>query len=143
MGRRVTQDITLNDGTLLPKGAGIAVNAERMWSPDIYPNPRTYDGYRFLRMRDNTHNTPEGETKAMLVNTSAEHFGFGYGTHSCPGRFFGTAEVKIILSHFLMKYEFRLVEGTNAEPFRFGFSMLASPSAKLLIRRRRGEEVRF
>lgn len=139
MGRRVTEDVKLADGTLLPKGAGIAVDAERMWRPDIWENPRKYDPSRFMRMRD----TPNGESTSTLVSTSIDHFGFGLGTHACPGRFFGTAEVKIILSHLLLKYDFKVSDSTaDLEPFRFGFSMLASHTAKLVIRRRK-EEVSF
>lgn len=64
---------------------------------------------------------------------------FGLGTHSCPGRFFGANTVKLVLTHLLMKYEFKPSDGTVVEPLKFGFSMLANPSTKMMIRRSRKE----
>ncbi|KAF6792039.1 cytochrome p450 [Colletotrichum sojae] len=133
LGRLVLEDVKLSDGTFLPKGAGIAVNAKRMWDPEIYENPETFDGYRFLRMRE----SGKAEQAGQLVSTSPDHFGFGIGIHACPGRFFGANTVKLVLSQFLLKYDFKLAEGTPTNPMSFGFAMLSSPMAKVLIRRRK------
>ncbi|OLN96757.1 Dihydromonacolin L monooxygenase LovA 2 [Colletotrichum chlorophyti] len=139
LGRRVMSDVRLKDGTLLPKESGIAVSAEKMWDPEIYEKPRVFDGYRFLRMREASE---QGEKAAQLVSTSPDHLGFGLGIHACPGRFFGANTVKLIMCHLLLKYDIRLAENTNTKPLEFGFSMLANPTTKVLIKRRK-EEVHF
>ncbi|TKW52141.1 Dihydromonacolin L monooxygenase LovA [Colletotrichum tanaceti] len=139
MGRRVMSEVRLKDGTTLPSECGIAVSAEKMWDPNVYENPRTYDGYRFLRMREASE---QGEKTAQLVSTSPEHLGFGLGIHACPGRFFGANTVKLVMCHLLLKYDVKLADNTRTEPLEFGFSMLANPTTRVLIRRRK-EQVHF
>lgn len=139
MGRKVMSEVRLKDGTLLPRECGIALSAENMWDPKIYGNPRSFDGYRFLRMREASE---QGEKTAQLVSTSPEHLGFGLGIHACPGRFFGANTVKLVMCHLLLKYDIKLAENTATDPLEFGFSMLANPATKVLIRRRK-EEVPF
>lgn len=46
--------------------------------------------------------------------------GFGFGRHSCPGRFFAANEVKIALCHILLKYDFKLAEAERPEHERVG-----------------------
>ncbi|KAJ3941177.1 uncharacterized protein N0V96_009055 [Colletotrichum fioriniae] len=137
LGRRVMEDdVKLSDGTVLPKTTGVAVSSANMWDPEIYPNPKTFDGRRFLRMREGGNN----EHNAQLASVSPEHMGFGLGSHTCPGRFFGASSAKLIMSHILLEYEFKLaddVDKSTVEPMRFGFSTLANPRAKVLIRRRK------
>lgn len=80
------------------------------------------------------------EHNAQLASVSPEHMGFGLGAHACPGRFFGASSAKLIMSHILLDYEFKLAEDvdkSSVEPMRFGFSTLANPRAKILIRRRK------
>lgn len=101
---------------------------------EFYPNPDKFDGYRFLRMREAGNN----EHIAQLASVSPEHLGFGLGAHACPGRFFGASTTKLVMAHFLLKYEFKLPNDdmTAVDPMRFGFSTLVNPRAKILIRRR-------
>lgn len=138
MRRLVTKDITLSDGTLLPKGTITLLSSESMWDPSIYPNPETFDPYRFLKLRE----TPGHETSAQLVSPSPEHLGFGYGNHACPGRFFAANEVKIALAHILLKYDFKVAPGA-AQPSvrRSGLGANADYMAKIAIRRRKEEIV--
>jgi hypothetical protein len=125
MRRLALEDIKLSDGTLIPKGSSLLVSSHKMWDPDVYPNPETFDPYRFLRLRD----TPGHETSAQLVSPSPEHLGFGYGKHACPGRFFAANEVKIALCHILLKYDFKLPDGYTQTVRRRGISLSADPSA--------------
>lgn len=103
---------------------------------EIYPRPETFDGYRFLRMRESGNN----EHVAQLASVSPEHLGFGLGPHACPGRFLGSNSAKLIMSYILLRYEFKLADDIDAaavDPVRFGFSTLANPRAKVWIRRRK------
>ncbi|GFF24895.1 aldehyde reductase 1 [Aspergillus lentulus] len=135
MRRLALKDIKLSDGTLIPKGSSLLVSSHKMWDPDVYPNPETFDPYRFMRLRE----TPGHETSAQLVSPSPEHLGFGYGKHACPGRFYAANEVKIALCHILLKYDFKLPDGYTPTVRTRGISVSADPSAKLVIRRRQDE----
>jgi len=106
---------TFSDGTSIPAGAPIAVPTSSMRDPSIFPDPLKYDGYRFLRLRQE----PGNENRWQFVTTAPEMFGFGHGTHACPGRFFASNEMKIALIHLLMKYEWRFAgekQGIEGRP---------------------------
>ena len=131
-----SENIHFSDGTFVPKDATIAVSAQRMWDPKVYPNPEQWDGRRFLRMRE----TAGQENAAQLVTTSPEHTGFGHGKHACPGRFFASNEAKVILIYLLLKYDWRLPEGAPTPQVRhYAFSLKADPTVKLEYRRRTPE----
>lgn len=135
MRRLAEQNIKLSDGTLIPKGAIISVSSDSMWDPDIYPNPETYDPYRFLKLRE----TPGNENTAQLVSVTPEHMAFGYGKHACPGRFFASNEVKVALCHIVMKYDLRLATETKPKVYSNGFTLATNPFGKIQIRRRQEE----
>ncbi|KAF6807701.1 cytochrome p450 monooxygenase [Colletotrichum musicola] len=125
-------DVTLSDGLFLPNNTSIAVSSHLHWDSDTYENPEKWDGWRFYNLRQK----PGKEHSSQLVSTSPEHMGFGIGTHACPGRFFGAHEVKIALSHFLLRYDWKLTEGVVPQTRTFMWSLVADPKAKVSIRRR-------
>ncbi|KAL1639495.1 hypothetical protein SLS58_007927 [Diplodia intermedia] len=111
MNRVAIAPVQLSDGTVIPKGATVAVPTLHMqeaggtWGT----NPTTFDGARFLRMRQE----PGNENRWQFVTTSVEHLGFGHGKHACPGRFFASNEIKIAVAHLLLKYDWQFEEGRN------------------------------
>ncbi|CCE30819.1 probable cytochrome P450 monooxygenase (lovA) [Claviceps purpurea 20.1] len=135
MRRMTTENIKLADGTVLPKNTLTLVSAHKHWDAGSYEEPHRFDGYRFYNLRQ----VPGKENVSQLVSVSPDHMGFGYGLHACPGRFFASEEIKLVLCHILLKYDFRLVEGTDIEPRKFGLNMNANPAAKLAVRRRKEE----
>ncbi|KAJ3578021.1 hypothetical protein NPX13_g2546 [Xylaria arbuscula] len=103
MHRLALADVTLSDGTIIPKGAKCAVRSTKRLDPNVYENPEVFDGTRFMRMRDE-----DGKSNhAHLVTTGTEALGFGHGLHACPGRFFAANELKIALIHLLLKYDLK------------------------------------
>ncbi|GIJ88122.1 hypothetical protein Asppvi_007039 [Aspergillus pseudoviridinutans] len=136
MKRTATQSLTLSDGYHIPRGSNIGVSVAMMRDPDIYTCPDEYDGYRFLRMREQRGY----ETIAQLTCTSPIHLGFGHGLQSCPARFFVSTQIKIVLCHILLKYDIKPVgEGARVQPY--GLNLLADPTARLLVRRRSAESL--
>ncbi|KAJ5381499.1 uncharacterized protein N7496_003927 [Penicillium cataractarum] len=136
--RRIAEEnIKLSDGTSIVKGTSLAVPNYWMWDEKFYENPNTFDPYRFLKKR----RTPGQGTNAHLVSASAEYLGWGLGKHVCPGRFIASNEIKIFLCHALLKYDFKLAEGSIPQLRRQGFALHADDSAKVSIRRRREEIV--
>ena len=82
---------------------------------DLYPNAENFDGYRFLKLRE------EGSNKAakhQMVTASTELLSFGFGRHAwwvfllftaspnaayhtsidSPGRYFATYQLKALLA---------------------------------------------
>jgi cytochrome P450 len=128
--------VKLSDGTFLPRDTISAVASTRHWDAKYYSDPEKFDGYRFLKMRQE----PGKENVAQFVSTSPNHLGFGHGQHACPGRFFASNEIKIILCHLLLKYDWRLIQGQPPPKIRVhGWMLIADTTSKLEIRRRQEE----
>ena len=136
MGRYVMEEVTLSDGTVLPKGSRIMVVGKNM-DPTVFPEPERFDAARFLRLREQ----PGQEHSWQFVTTSPDHMLFGHGQHACPGRFFASNEIKIALCYFLINYDWRLVPG-GAEPEMDTFEGSLSVSEKTTVEfRRRAPEI--
>lgn len=131
------KDVELADGTHIPRGTLLAVASTRHWDPEVYPEPEAFDGYRFYKLRQEKNK----ENTSQFVSTSQDHLGFGHGEHACPGRFFASNEIKIMLCHILLKYDWRLIEGEEPKITVYGFNLIADPKSRLEIRRRQEELV--
>ncbi|WZH43327.1 cytochrome P450 [Fusarium acuminatum] len=133
--RLALADITLPNGDVIKKGTRLVCDTTHMWGSEYYKDATTFDGYRYLKMRQ----TPGQDKHAHLVSTSSDHLAFGHGLHACPGRFFAANEIKIMLCHLLLKYDFKLEDGVVPTPTTFGFKLMGDGKAKLLVRRREAE----
>ena len=136
MHRYAMEDVHLSDGTFIPKNSMLAVSQEILWDEKVYPDPHTWDAYRFYRLREQ----PQTARGAKFINTSPEHFVFGHGTHACPGRLFAAHEIKIIVILLVQQLDWRLPIG--AEPLAAscqGFHLFRDSSQKVEYRQRQGE----
>lgn len=69
---------------------------------------------------------------------------WGYGLHACSGRFFAAMEIKMIMAHVLLEYEFKL-EGSGEKggkverPKNVSFELQNSvdPAVRVLFRRKK------
>ena len=135
MNRFVEEEITLSDGTVLPKSSRINVMTNFM-NPKVYPNPETFDAARFAKMRAQSGN----ENSWQLVTTNSDFLLFGHGQYACPGRFFASNEVKIALCQMLLKYEWRFLPGEDRpESQKFETNSGVSTTGKVEFRRRKEE----
>ncbi|PWY78246.1 cytochrome P450 [Aspergillus heteromorphus CBS 117.55] len=137
MNRVATEQITLSDGTRIPKGASVAISAHNLEDESIYPGASTYDGFRFYRKRQE----PGQEHRHQFVTTSPEQFAFGHGAHACPGRFFAANEIKIFLIHFLLKYDWKFADERTTRPANLtvGLESICDQTVKLLFKSRQPE----
>ncbi|KAI1421730.1 cytochrome P450 [Xylaria sp. FL1777] len=135
MNRYVDKPVTLSDGLEIPKGARISVVAD-FRNPEIYDEPDKFDAARFMKKRQEVGQ----EHGWQFVTTSPTHLTFGHGEHACPGRFFASNEIKIILCHMLMKFDWRFVPDIpEPEPRIFESAMAVRADTKIQARRRKPE----
>lgn len=78
---------------------------------------------------------------AQFVTTNARNLSWGYGKHACSGRFFAAHEIKIIIAHFLLTFDFRFradADGKGTRPPNIAFELqnMADPSVQVLLKRR-------
>src|SRR5437773_1765287 len=104
MQRSAVHDYTFKDGLHIPAGTQMSMPLQEVnLDPDIYPSPETFDGYRFLKLRETID-----PHKFHYASVSDAAISFGGGTHACPGRFYASCELKLMLVEFLLRYEVRL-----------------------------------
>ena len=108
--RLVTSDLTLPDGTVLPKGTAITVaNHAIAHDPENYDDPYKFDPLRFSKLRAE----PGNQNRYQFVTTGVDSMHFGYGKHSCPGRFFAANEIKLFIVHLIMNYDIKYTDGES------------------------------
>ena len=106
--------------------------------PQLIENPKTFDGFRFSKMRERVST---GITQGFQWSTSNLHnMAFGYGRHACPGRHFADLEIKQIMVHLLMNYDFRFgPENETRRPasLKAETQVVPNQQARILMRKRR------
>jgi cytochrome P450 len=120
--RYVREDVTLSDGTTLPKGSIVGTNMSRMWDPEFCPEPHTWQPNRFLKQRSQ----PGQEQSAQFVTTTMESLGFGIGSNACCGRFFASNKIRILLAFVIEDYEFEKVD-TSKSSFPHFLELITNP----------------
>ncbi|KAF3480659.1 P450 monooxygenase No.2 [Arthroderma uncinatum] len=132
--RIVQTPLTLSDGTHLPKGTHFSVPAAAILKDnENLPDADTFDGLRYYKIRQN----PEEANRHQFAMTDTSNLHFGHGKYSCPGRFFASNEIKIILAHLLMDYEFKYLPGcSRPKNLTADENLYPDPSARLLMRKR-------
>ncbi|KAL2867451.1 cytochrome P450 [Aspergillus lucknowensis] len=138
LSRIAREPVVLSDGTRIPKGTQVRLTTDNMWNSSIYPDAAKFDGYRFVKLREQDKDAAPG-SGLSFVSVSSNHMGFGYGKHACPGRFFAGAETKIALCHILLKYDFELANPECARAQTDGMMIWRDKKAKLKVRRRNEE----
>lgn len=131
MNRITTGTVKLPDGSTIPKGQRLAVAGGVMFDTAYYENPQEFDGYRYLRLREQ----PGKDTQFQLTSTSPTDLAWGLGRHACPGRFFVANEVKLLLIHLLMNYDLKLPEGYTPQKRCYGINVSSDPESRILLRK--------
>lgn len=123
--------LTLKSGLHLPKGTFVAVPAisiQNHESPDA--DIGEFNGWR---------NAQPGskERREASTTTSRRFLTFGMGKHACPGRFFAVREIKFMLKHILLNYEFKEIEPRKKDPNLFVYQIPPTSREKIMLRRRK------
>lgn len=125
----------LSVGPRIPCGTLCAVSADRVnMSPEFYPEPHKFDGYRFYRMRQQ----PGEEFRHQLVSTSNAEINFSFGGRACPGRIFFSALEKVVLAYLLTHYDIRVKPGHEEVESRYidGIRVVIDPRAIIQIKKK-------
>ena len=108
--RVVMKPLTLSDGTFLPQGTHFTMPAGPLaFDENIIKDPHKFDGLRYYNMRLN----PAESGRHQFAMTDGNSLHFGHGKYACPGRFLASNEIKTMLGHILMEYDFKLKDGQS------------------------------
>lgn len=93
---------------------------------DLYPNARQYFPFRFAGSADTK--------QKLLVSLDDGFLSFGTGRWACPGRFFASMEMKILMAKLILDYDVDYIK-ERPRPWSISWMNLA-PWAKMRVRRR-------
>ncbi|KAI8623685.1 cytochrome P450 [Xylariaceae sp. FL1651] len=125
--------VTLPDGVRIPQGTWLGVPVEAIHRDEtIYPDARGFDALRFARMR------VEGESNKSLdaSEPSDTYMFFSYGRSACPGRWFATRVMKLLIAYVALHYDIKPLP-EDAERFSVGDTKFHHSTAKMVVRRRK------
>ncbi|KAH7128940.1 cytochrome P450, partial [Dactylonectria macrodidyma] len=127
--RRVSSPhgITLDDDIYVPPGVHIEVPMHSIHMDEAFHlDAASFKPFRFA----------DGTSAARSSVTLDESFlGFGYGRNACPGRFFGTHIMKVVLAYFVMNYDVKF--GAEVPPMKTMWEYrIPRESTTIRIRRR-------
>lgn len=101
-------------------------------APAEWGDVSEFDGFRFYKLRAK----PENANKYQFASTSYDSMQFGFGNDACPGRFYASNQIKIILVHILQNYDIKLREGTGRpKNIMFEVNVMADPSVPVLFKK--------
>jgi len=139
MNRYAVVDFTFTDGTFVPAGTILSVSTGSIHlDPQIYEDPLKFDGFRFVKMKERAAlDVNQQDKKFDVVTVNSDFAAFGQGRHACPGRFFASTEIKLLLAYILTTYDVKLVDDARPPNLFHMNAILVNPGAKLYFRRRK------
>ncbi|KAI0150287.1 cytochrome P450 [Xylariaceae sp. FL1272] len=94
-----------------------------------YEEPWAYRPFRFV-------GTNEGQKAKAFATTTADWPAFGHGRNSCPGRFFASAELRLLMGYLLLNYDFEMIHA-RPENLWIGMARIPNPMESIKVRRRK------
>ncbi|KAH7310888.1 cytochrome P450 [Stachybotrys elegans] len=112
--RSALQPFKLSDGTMVGVGDWACTPVRAiMQSPEFYPSPLEFNGFRFadpsLLEDEKTSFKVLQPKPSKLTDCDNTFHVWGTGRMACPGRFYATAVMKVILGQILLHYDCDMV----------------------------------
>lgn len=134
----MVDNLTTEDGILLPKGSMVSVLAHpAQCDESLYENPLEFNPFRFSTLRESS--TSSTSSQHSFVATGPNFLPFGHGRHSCPGRFLLDFELKMMLEYLVMNYDMSFpgrYEGRRPESRWVAEAIMPPGGADIRVRRR-------
>ncbi|KAF7337643.1 Ent-kaurene oxidase [Mycena sanguinolenta] len=130
LNRVLIKPASLVDGTVVPSGYNITIPLKPIhFDENVYPEPYKFDCFRFSKLRASEHS----DVKYGFTTVEKDFVPFGLGKHACPGRFFASMELKIMISHLLLNYDLSFPDGTKEVPKPRLFNQAVFPDTKACV----------
>ncbi|QPC80318.1 hypothetical protein HYE68_011070 [Fusarium pseudograminearum] len=127
--------VTFPSGTHVPKGLRIAVPGYSVFQdPEVYPEPKKYNALRFYNARQNDKDEYVKSARNAWPTTSTDFLAWGLGRNACPGRFFASSEIKMMIAYMLLNYD---IEHLDERPRNTWIVQNRIPPMKATLRIRR------
>ncbi|KNG49002.1 cytochrome p450 [Stemphylium lycopersici] len=139
--RSALQPFSLKDGTHVNVGDWFCTPVRAiMTNPIDYPEANTFSGFRFadpalVASLETQHASFDVMQKkpTKLTDVDMTFHVWGTGRMACPGRFYASAVMKVILGQVLLNYDCELVDPDAKRLFTWRSTILPKPSAKVVF----------
>lgn len=109
--RRALQDFHLSDGTKANKGDWLVTPFQAVnYDDNYYRNAASFDAFRFVKQSAEGSGIPSATNESPFAEPTAIWHFWGSGKITCPGRFYASTAVKLVLAHFLLDFDMELVD---------------------------------
>ncbi|KAM5431530.1 hypothetical protein McanCB21832_005529 [Microsporum canis] len=126
--RQALQPFTFSDGLHIRKGEWVCVPHRSMMRDEKYfTNAMQFDRLRFLN---------EGRHRHGLTAASRDWLVWGLGRIVCPGRFYATAVLKLMLAKMLIHYDCEILGFRGSNCFQWRSAVIPKSTISLLVRDR-------
>ncbi|KAI1807094.1 cytochrome P450 [Daldinia bambusicola] len=137
--RKAVKPFKLSDGTTIPAGNLVAVPQHAvMRDPEYYPNPEQFNPRRFYLEEDLTSDN----AVQRFTDVNIQYPFWGAPTKSCPGRWYASDVLKLILVHLLKNYDFELVGPANTKPLKITTALAPRFNVQVKLKARKETEKR-
>ncbi|KAI4289382.1 MAG: hypothetical protein L6R35_001351 [Caloplaca aegaea] len=120
--RKAIEPFRFSDGLLVKAGDWVCLPQQAMLRDErLYPQPACFNPTRFLRRQKVQDLWPV----------------WGLGNATCPGRFYASLAMKLVLMHILQYYNCKLLDRQAPRTHSWRSSILPRSSSLVLFRKRR------
>ncbi|EOA80779.1 hypothetical protein ACJQWK_09841 [Exserohilum turcicum] len=139
--RSALRPYTLKDGTHVNVGDWFCTPVRAiMTNPIDFPEANTFSGFRFanpelVKSLENGHGSFDILQKkpTKLTDVDMTFHVWGTGRMACPGRFYASAVMKVILGQMILNYDCELLNPNEKRLFTWRSTILPKPSAKVVF----------
>ncbi|KAE8159537.1 cytochrome P450 [Aspergillus tamarii] len=136
--RKVLQPFTLHDGTSLAKDDIACIPLQPLLQePEVYIDPLTFNPYRF--MNQDRDAKPRAASTADFTDADITFPIWGLGKRACPGRYYASLLLKLILAQILLRYDLRMLDGAQEKRYFYWRSAIVPKAGAILHFRERAE----
>eukprot|EP00198_Chlamydomonas_reinhardtii_P002832 XP_001692168.1 cytochrome P450 [Chlamydomonas reinhardtii] len=140
LSRQLMQDTTIG-GVMLPKDVELVVSPyvlhrlPRLWGP----HAACFQPERF--MPPPPRPPPAAGGGCTEPAAAGPYLPFGAGPRACPGASFGSAEVKLLVAHVVMRYSLELLQPPPPSPRQLFVSLRPGPGVRVCFVPRHQQQV--
>ncbi|KAL9617945.1 MAG: hypothetical protein Q9160_007311 [Pyrenula sp. 1 TL-2023] len=101
------EGVRLSSGEYLPYGAKVGIASYGPHHDErVYPGPERFEPERFLgEDGDGEDDDDISNAPRSFVTTGPYFLAFSHGRNSCPGRFFASQHLKLLLAEMMLRYD--------------------------------------
>ncbi|KAK0516452.1 hypothetical protein JMJ35_001055 [Cladonia borealis] len=144
MRRKALSPYTFKDGLHIPTGSWVCAPSRAMMrDPANYVNPASFDGFRFVDKTTMDRHACSITSISKYTDTEPKFLFWSHGRRACPGRFYASHVLKLILRHILLHYDIKLADKSEPRTFAWRTAIVPRENTRLLARRRKAKHMQY